>query len=288
MILDMRCRILTTSEPEKETSWSLEAFFNELEEVGITTAVSVSGNNPSIPIGQKAIPDRTTPNDFLAEAQRNHPGKFIAVAGIDAGNVFHNALEELERCVKVLGMKAAFIEPGHSPGCALNDPCLYPIYQKCLDLDVAIIPQTSGPFGWNNIDFAHPRYIDAIAQDFPDLRIICGHACYPYVREMIVVAGRRENVYASPDTYLFQLGTEDWVKAVNNDFSFGLSDKFLFASGWIYGNPYYFPLKRIKPYVDQFFKLPWKEEVLEKILYKNALRALKLEDDPVFKEMYKL
>ena len=33
-------------------------------------------------------------------------------------------------------------------------------------------------------------------------------------------------------------------------------------------------------------KLPWKPDVLPKILYKNALRYFKLEDDPKFKEMY--
>jgi len=37
-----------------------------------------------------------------------------------------------------------------------------------------------------------------------------------------------------------------------------------------------------------FFSLPWKREVLNRILYKNAIRAFKLEEDPTFKKMYKL
>jgi len=44
----------------------------------------------------------------------------------------------------------------------------------------------------------------------------------------------------------------------------------------------------LKDYVRFFFSLPWKREVLNRILYRNALRALKLEDDPTFREMYKL
>ena len=40
--------------------------------------------------------------------------------------------------------------------------------------------------------------------------------------------------------------------------------------------------------VDAYLELPWKKEVLPQIMYKNALRALKLENDPVFKKMYKI
>ncbi|MFC1981656.1 amidohydrolase family protein [Chloroflexota bacterium] len=295
MIIDMRCR-LTTKETAQYFSimmakskfladipalekGTVDTFFNEIEEAGITTAVSVSGNGPGITIGREVLPDRTTPNDLLAEVQKKYPGKFISVAGIDAGNVFHNALEELERCVKVLGMKAVFIEPGRSPGCLLNDRRLYPIYQKCVDLGVPLIPQTSGLKGAKNIDYANPRYIEEVAEDFPELNIICGHGCYPYVREMIVVAGRRHNVWASPDKSLLRLGTDDWVRAVNEN-DYGFADKFLFGSAY--------PFTPIKSYIDAFFKLGWKEEILDKILYKNAITALKLENDPVIREMYKL
>ena len=48
------------------------------------------------------------------------------------------------------------------------------------------------------------------------------------------------------------------------------------------------PLFDLTDYVRFFFSLPWKREVLNRILYKNALRALKLEDDPTFRKMYKL
>jgi hypothetical protein len=77
--------------------------------------------------------------------------------------------------------------------------------------------------------------------------------------------------------YLIQIGTEDWVKAVNSNF-FGFQDQFLFGTG--------FPAVPIPMYMKEFWKLPWKEEVLPKILYKNALRAFKLDQDPTFKKIY--
>jgi len=36
------------------------------------------------------------------------------------------------------------------------------------------------------------------------------------------------------------------------------------------------------------FKRPWKKEYLGKILYKNAIEALKLYKDPVIRGMYNL
>jgi predicted TIM-barrel fold metal-dependent hydrolase len=38
--------------------------------------------------------------------------------------------------------------------------------------------------------------------------------------------------------------------------------------------------------VDEFWTLPINDEVLPKILYKNALRVFKLEDDPAFRRLY--
>ena len=300
MIIDMRCR-LTTSEgsdyfriqTKKSGMWERvdafqegteESFFAEVAQAGITTAVSVSGNNPGMKLGSKNLPDRTTSNDYMADVQRRNWGRFIGVAGIDAGAVFHDPIEEIKRCAE-LGLRAIFIEPGRSPGCLLSDPRLYPIYEKCVELDLTVIPQTSGPLGGKNIDYANPKYVEQVAEDFPDLRIICGHGHYPYVREAITMCTRRDNVYLSPDIYLRQLGTEDWLKAINENIGayfggFGLADRFVFGSAY--------PLFDLKEYIRFFFSLPWKPEVLSRILYKNALRALNLQDDPVFRQMYGL
>lgn len=290
MIIDVRCRLTTReaaayfannarsfgrSIPALDNG-SEEAFWKELAEADVTTAVSVSGNSPGMQIGRMSLADRTTSNDLMAAMQRKHPGRFVGVAGIDAGNTFHNALDEIQRC-KELGLRVVFIEPGRSPGCNLDDPRLYPIYQQCQDLGMTLVPQTSGPLGGKNIDYANPVYLERVAEDFPKLRIIAGHACFPYVREMIVVASRRANVWVSPDMYLFAFGTDEWVQAVNDNFR-GFDDRFLFGSAY--------PAIALKPYVEKFMRLPWREEALPKLLYGNALHALDLADDPAFKALY--
>lgn len=294
MIVDVRCRLTTSSSAAyfRERNWAnqtpalsggdIEDFFKELDEAGVTTAVSVSGHNRGMLLGDNVFPDRTTSNDEQAQVQKDYPGRFVAVAGIDPSNDMHNGLEEMERCVKQLGIHCAFIEPGRAPWYVphLADRRLYPFYSLAQELGVVIIPQTSGDWGGLNIDYAHPRYIDQIAEDFPDLTIICGHGCNPYIRELIVVAGmRRENVYASPDSKLFQFGADDWLQGVNS--GGGIADKFLFGSAYPLGGS-------LVKFVDRYKALPWAEEVRDRIFWRNALRALKLEDDPVYRKMYNL
>jgi len=261
------------------TDFSTDSFFEEIQAAGVTTAVSVSGLNPGAKLGRFDLPPRTTSNDDLARVQRDNPGSFLAVGGIDVSNAFHDALAEIDRCANELNMRAVCIEPGRAPGCLISDERLYPIYEKCQYLDLTMIIQTSGGLGGQYVDYANPKYVEIMAETFPRLRIICGHGCYPYVREAIVMASRRDNVWLSPDGYFFHMGHEDWVRAINyNLMSF--SERFLFGSAY--------PLTAIGLFVENFMKVSWREEVLEKILYRNALKALGLENDPVFRQMYKL
>jgi uncharacterized protein len=285
LIIDCRCRLTISGAAEyfvdrakrsgklasvpALSQQTIDAFFAELDAAGVAMAVSVSGCNPGARLGRFDLPARTTSNDLLAEVQRQYPGRFVGVAGIDPSNQMHIAMDELRRSIDELGLRAVFIEPGRAPGCNLDDPRLYPIYELCAERNVTVIPQTSGLLGGRLVDYANPKYIEHVADDFPDLHIICGHGCYPYVREAILMASRRSNVWLAPDTYLFHLGRDDWLQAVNANL-LGFSDRFLFASGY--------PLNALMATVERYRQLPWRDDVIPKIFYGNAIKALRLEE----------
>ena len=289
MIIDCRCRLTIEGAAEyfvdrvtlagklegvpALSQRTIEAFFAELDAAGVTTAVSVSGLNPGARLGRFDLPARTTSNDVMAAVQRAHPGRFIGVAGIDVSNTMHDAMTELARCVDDLGLFAVFIEPGRAPGCNLDDKRLYPLYAFCEAKGVTLIPQTSGLLGGTLVDYANPKYIERVAEDFPGLNIVCGHGCYPFVREAILVASRRSNVWLAPDSYVFHLGRDDWIHAVNHNL-LGFASRFLFASAY--------PLDALKPQLDRFLGLGWKEELLPKLLWRNAADALRLAERPAF------
>lgn len=254
-----------------------ESFFREIEEAGVTTAVSASGFNPGAKLGKYTFADRTTSNDDLAELQQKYPGKFIACGGIDVSDTFHQGLEEIQRCYFDLGIRVFGIEPGRAPGCNPSDSRLDDYYRLLQELNCTVIIQTSGLKGGTYLDYANPHHIEVVAHKFPHLRILCAHGCYPFVREAIVIAMRRENIWLSPEGYLWHLGHEDWMRAINKDFE-GFSNKFLFGTAY--------PLTPIKAFVENFKKLPFEAEVLPKLLYKNALTALNLWEKEEFKQIY--
>jgi len=289
MIIDCRCRLTVDGAADyfldrvthagklagvpALTERTYDAFFAELDVAGVTAAVSVSGFNPGARLGRFDLPARTTSNDVLADVQRDFPGRFIGVAGIDVSNQMHDSMDELVRCVEELGLFAVFIEPGRAPGCNLDDPLLYPIYEYCEAKRVTLIPQTSGLLGGKLVDYANPRYIERVADDFPALNVICGHGCYPYVREAIVMASRRNNVWLAPDSYLYHLGHADWLQAINFN-ALGFADRFVFSSAY--------PLNALKPQVERFCALPWSDDRLPRLLYRNAISALRLNERAAF------
>jgi uncharacterized protein len=292
VIIDFRCRVTTSGSADYFVDrmthlgranriaafgeGSIDAFFDEISSAGVTTAVSVSGHNPGAKLGKYDLPERTTSNDALAELQAQYPGRFVGVAGIDVSNRMHDSIAELERAHS-LGLRAVCIEPGRAPSCLPNDRALYSLYERCEALAMTLIPQTSGVLGGRLVDYANPKYIEEIADDFPAMNIVCGHGCYPYVREAIVMASRRENVWLSPDIYFFHLGHTDWIQAINSNL-LGFSERFIFGSSY--------PLTGIQQYVDSFNRIEWKTEVRDRIFFRNALRALRLENDAAFVAIY--
>lgn len=87
-IIDVRCRVTIPEAGEyfsgrakargrldsikSFAKGTIEAFFEEIGEAGITTAVSTSGQTPAMYIGGREMAARTTPNDLMAKLQKAH------------------------------------------------------------------------------------------------------------------------------------------------------------------------------------------------------------------------
>ena len=91
-------------------------------------------------------------------------------------------------------------------------------------------------------------------------------------RRLQLLTGRT-NVWLAPDSYVFHLGRDDWLHAVNSNL-LGFADRFLFASAY--------PLNALKPQLERFRGLGWKEELLPKLFWRNAAAALRLRERSEF------
>lgn len=238
---------------------SMDLFLQEMDGANVEKAV-VAGRYafPGVPVEELTIG-----NDEVSSLVNEYPDRFIGVISANVCDT-EGTMRELD----------AYVNHGNSLGITLetlvgnqivpfDDEKLYPIYEKCQNDDIFVMFCTG--FVYPNLQTSSPMAIDHVATDFPKLRIMVSHGGWPWVTESCYLAFKHQNVYLSPDSFMINRpGAADYLNAAN----YLLADKMCFGSAY--------------PFLDmadavQFSKEHIREEVLEKYLYKNAARFLKLE-----------
>ena len=205
-------------------------------------------------------------NASVIEFVSKYPEKFVGFAGLDPHKGMA-AIAELKQAVAEYGLKGAAIDP-YLAQIYANDAKYYPIYAKCCELNIPIVITTGPATLVPNavIDHVAPRYIDFVARDFPELKIVISHGGYPWVNEAIFVAQRNANVYLDISEYEQLPQSEAYVQAANTV----IPDKLLYASAH--------PFVDFKDALKTYKKLPFTDEVRQKVMYDNAARVLGLAD----------
>lgn len=139
-------------------------------------------------------------NEHVAACVERYPDRFVGIASVPLHQPV-KAVRTLRRCVKELGFKGLRIVQWHW-NLPPTHPYYYPLYAECVDLNVPVCLQVghTGPLMPSEVGRPIP-YIDQVALDFPDLKIVCGHIGYPWTTEMIAVATKHQNVYIDTSAY---------------------------------------------------------------------------------------
>ena len=202
-------------------------------------------------------------NDEVAEFTRAFPERFVGVATVDLSKPLA-AVRELERAVTELGFKALRIVPWlwKLPP---NHRLYYPLYVKCIELDIPFCTQVghTGPLMPSETGRPVP-YLDEVALDFPELRIVAGHIGHPWTDEMIGLAWKHDNIYIDTSAYLPRYYPPQLLHFMS---TYG-QDKVLFGSN--------FPQLSLHKCTSQVTELALSDEVLAKFLYGNARQVFKL------------
>lgn len=246
------CATIDFSKMKPQT---LPEVVEELDRHNVVKAV-ITGRDCETTYGAKSN------NPSVIEFVSKYPHKFIGFAGADPHKGMR-AVKELKTAVAEHGLRGAAIDP-YLAQIYVNDAKYYPIYAKCCELDIPLVI-TTGPASLvpnSVIDHVAPRYIDFVARDFPELKIVVSHGGYPWVNEMIIIAQRNQNVYLELSEYEFFPMAEAYMQAVNTI----ISDKVLFASAH--------PFVDFRDALKNYEKLPLNPEVREKVMSKNAAKLL--------------
>ncbi len=245
----------------KKMTSTIDEFVKLLDKMGVEKAV-IFNLDEETPSGIAGLP-----NDYYAEIVKKHPDKFVGFAGIDPLKRM-KAVREIRRSYD-LGLRGVAVRP-FMFGIPPHHAKMYPIYSTCVELDIPIWFHLSINYSTNNMEVERPIYLDIVAQDFPELRIIAGHGGWPWVNELVAVAWRNPNIYIDIASYLpkyIGMKGTGWEQLIHFGNSV-LQDKILFGSTWLFMG------MSIKQLADGVMELPLKEEVKRKWLYENAARLL--------------
>ena len=240
---------------ESVVKQSLDLCLNEMDAAGITLGCAPArwGWGESPYIAPEEVADITT----------NYNGRFYGAIAVHPG-YFYRSVEMIEQFVVNGPVRAVCMEPGISAGLHIDDRSIFPLYELLSEKKIPLFLMTGGANG-PDISFANPEHLDKMLVNFPNLTVIGIHGSVPYVMQDIMVALRRPNYFPCPDMYLDNTPfCRPYIEAANGM----LQDQFLFGTSY--------PFIPMKESVDLFMTFGVKDAVMEKIMGKNAARALNL------------
>ena len=190
--------------------------------------------------------------------------KYFAFAGLSINDPWQENEDYVNRHIIGGKFSGIMLIPSFD-GILVDDQKLWPMYEKCQKENIPLMVFSGGN---SKINYAenNPIHVDNVAVAFPELKLIVGHACWPYAQEMCGVGYKRSNVYLSPDIYMFRsAGYHDYAMAA----SYHLRDRFLFATSY--------PQVPMKMMVQWYKECGIRQEVWHKIFYENAAKILGLD-----------
>lgn len=237
---------------------SLEDTLVEMDEVGIERAIMPVARVWSLrDHGHMMSYDI----DTIGKVVEKSNGRIIGGAGYDPFRI-KESLEEIERGVKEYGFKYVWFHP-ISYGLRPDDRRCYPLYAKCLELDITVGMQVGHSAEPLTSEPGHPMNADNVAIDFPDLRIILTHTGWPWIDEWCSMIWRHPNVYGGINAYYPSALYPATVQFMDSPRG---QDKVLWGS-------HGFGITRCKK---EFLELPISDKTKRKVLRDNAIKAFKL------------
>lgn len=186
--------------------------------------------------------------------------EIIPVVGVSVEQGIRYALRDIRKYFDE-GCAAVFLSP-FNVKCPLNDRLLYPLYGLCELMQKPVIVHGGvhywrGAYMWNG----QPQYIDEIAVDFPELKLIVSHGGNGFGPPILAVAQRHPNVYLEFSALNPVYMAPEFLYAANTY----LKDKCLFGTDY--------PLVDFDVAVSRWKKV-LRDNVQDLFFYRNILNAL--------------
>ncbi len=133
-------------------------------------------------------------NEDVARFCATHGSRYIGFAGVDPHRG-PDAVREFEAAVRDLGLCGLNLQC-FEHRLAIDDPLLFPLYAKCVELGVPVNIHCGVNFSTKtSMSYGHPLALDRVMCVFPELRVCASPPGWPWVNELLAVAWRHPNVW---------------------------------------------------------------------------------------------
>jgi predicted TIM-barrel fold metal-dependent hydrolase len=200
------------------------------------------------------------PSEHVLSFVRARPDRFVMAAYVDPRRGM-TAVRALEKVAKNEPVVLARVVP-FMINLPPDDRVYYPIYAKCIELDLPISVNTGIPGPPAPGKCQDPMYLDEVCLFFPELKLIMAHGADPWWQVAIRLMIKYRNLYLMTSAYAPRYFPPELIHYMNTRGQ----DKILFASDH--------PVLSMERCIKEAQELDLREGVLEKFLYANAAKVL--------------
>ncbi|MDH3704831.1 MAG: amidohydrolase family protein [Acidimicrobiia bacterium] len=229
-----------------------------MDEAGVAKAVLV------VEVGR--------PSEKILEFVERHPDRFFLAAMVDPTKGMRPlwALQEMVAEFPVIMAKAVPFGIDVAP----SDAIYYPLYAKCIELDLPLTINTGLPGPPMPGECQHPIHLDRVCYRFPQLRLVMAHGADPWWDVAIRLMIKYANLSLMTSAYSPKYFPDELIHFMNTRGQ----DKIMFSSDH--------PVLSMQRCIGEAEQLDLREGVLDKFLRANAEQVFFTPRDPHPRKSY--
>ena len=204
-------------------------------------------------------------DELTAQAVAKYPDRILPSLAVD-GNRGMDQVREIVRAKEQFAIRAVTLFPvGLTPQIPLNDKRWYPIYAKCIELDLPVFTTVGVPGPRVKMMAQHPELLDEVCYDLPELKIVMRHGGEPWEALCVKLMLKWPNLYYSTSGF-----APRYIPKVIIDYANTRgADKIIYAGYYPFGIELERTFRELKD-------LPFRDHVWPKFFSENARRVLNL------------
>lgn len=203
--------------------------------------------------------DAEHPSDYVLNFPKADPDRFVLSVSLDPRNGM-TAIRALEHMARTQPVVLARITPFMVGAIPPNDRVYYPVYAKCIELDLPIAVNTGLPGPPMPGACQDPMHLDEVCVFFPELKLVMAHGADPWWDVAIRLMLKYRNLYLQTSAYAPRYFPPQLINFMNTRGK----EKIIFASDH--------PVLSFERCVKEAAALDLREGVLDNFLYGNAER----------------